>query len=129
MRGAGLRFTRVLRLMTIPDIEQYLNLVHSSNGIRLSQVITKLISVWFAAAGFVHLVSVVVCLVVGAICVCFTSPQPLFMATTSPYFCFVHCTVRLLVAFCSCVLHIEIGMALLAMRVLLIYQYIAIEML
>ncbi len=44
-------------LMTIPDILQYLNLVRTSTGIRLCQVITKLISTWFAAAGFVHLVS------------------------------------------------------------------------
>lgn len=58
VHGVGLRFTRVLRLMTIPDILQYLNLVHTSNSIRLSQVLTKLISIWFAAAGLVHLVSV-----------------------------------------------------------------------
>jgi len=54
---AGLRFTRGLRLMTIPDVLQYLNVLKTSNGIRLAQLVSTLISVWFTGAGFVHLVS------------------------------------------------------------------------
>ncbi|KAI0210709.1 Calcium-activated potassium channel slowpoke [Lamellibrachia satsuma] len=52
----GLRFTRVLRLMTIPDVLQYLNILKTSNSIRLCQLVSTLISIWFTAAGFVHLV-------------------------------------------------------------------------
>jgi len=53
----GLRFTRGLRLMTIPDVLQYLNVLKTSNGIRLTHLVSTLISVWFTGAGFVHLVS------------------------------------------------------------------------
>ena len=53
---AGLRFTRALRLMTIPDVLQYLNILKTSNSIRLCQLVSTLISVWFTGAGFVHLV-------------------------------------------------------------------------
>ena len=53
----GLRFTRALRLMTIPDVLQYLNILKTSNSIRLCQLVSTLISVWFTGAGFVHLVS------------------------------------------------------------------------
>jgi len=56
--AAGLRFTRGLRLMTIPDVLQYLNVLKTSNGIRLGQLVSTLISVWFTGAGFVHLVSI-----------------------------------------------------------------------
>ncbi|ESO01730.1 hypothetical protein HELRODRAFT_112655 [Helobdella robusta] len=52
----GLRFTRALRLMTIPDVLQYLNVLKTSNSIRLCQLVSTLISVWFTGAGFVHLV-------------------------------------------------------------------------
>lgn len=52
----GLRFSRVLRLMTTPDILQYLNILKTSNSIRLFQLVSTLISIWFTAAGFVHLV-------------------------------------------------------------------------
>ena len=54
--ATGLRFTRVLRMMTIPDVLQYLNVLKTSNSIRLCQLISTLISVWFTAAGFIHLV-------------------------------------------------------------------------
>ena len=54
--GTGLRFTRVLRLMTVPDILQYLNILKTGNIIRLCQLVSKLISIWFTAAGFIHLV-------------------------------------------------------------------------
>jgi len=43
--------------MTIPDVLQYLNVLKTSNGIRLAQLVSTLISVWFTGAGFVHLVS------------------------------------------------------------------------
>jgi len=56
--GAGLRFTRALRLMTIPDVLQYLNVLKTSNSIRLCQLVSTLVSVWFTGAGFVHLVSI-----------------------------------------------------------------------
>ena len=54
--SAGLRFMRALRLMTIPDVLQYLNVLKTSNSIRLCQLVSTLISVWFTGAGFVHLV-------------------------------------------------------------------------
>jgi len=57
LRATGLRFTRGLRLMTIPDVLQYLNVLKTSNGIRLTHLVSTLISVWFTGAGFVHLVS------------------------------------------------------------------------
>jgi len=59
----GLRFTRALRLMTIPDVLQYLNILKTSNSIRLCQLVSTLISVWFTGAGFVHLVSLL-CLLI-----------------------------------------------------------------
>lgn len=52
----GLRFLRVLRLMNIPDILQYLNILKTSNAIRLTQLFVMFISIWLSAAGFVHLV-------------------------------------------------------------------------
>ena len=65
---AGLRFLRVLRLMSIPDILQYLNVLKLSTSIRYSyipyskelntfvnfrlcQISAMFISVWLAAAG------------------------------------------------------------------------------
>lgn len=51
----GLRFLRVLRLMSIPDILQYLNVLKLSTSIRLTQLIAMFISVWLCAAGIVHL--------------------------------------------------------------------------
>ena len=55
--AAGLRFTRVLRLLSTPDVLQYLNILRTSNSIRLCQLVAKLISIWFTAAGFIHLVT------------------------------------------------------------------------
>ncbi|XP_074593162.1 calcium-activated potassium channel slo isoform X3 [Brevipalpus obovatus] len=51
----GLRFLRALRLMSIPDILQYLNVLKTSSSIRLSQLISIVISVWLTAAGIIHL--------------------------------------------------------------------------
>jgi potassium large conductance calcium-activated channel subfamily M alpha protein 1 len=52
----GLRFLRALRLMSFPDILQYLNVLKTSSSIRLAQLISIVISVWLAAAGIIHLV-------------------------------------------------------------------------
>lgn len=52
----GLRFLRALRLMTVPDILQYLNILKTSSSIRLAQLISIFISVWLTAAGIIHLV-------------------------------------------------------------------------
>lgn len=51
----GLRAMRALRLMSIPDILQYLNMLRTSSSIRLSQLISIVISVWLTAAGLIHL--------------------------------------------------------------------------
>ncbi|XP_035205045.1 calcium-activated potassium channel slowpoke-like [Stegodyphus dumicola] len=51
----GLRFTRALRLMSVPDILQYLNVLKTSSSIRLAQLISIVISVWLLAAGLIHL--------------------------------------------------------------------------
>ncbi|KRX96084.1 Calcium-activated potassium channel slo-1 [Trichinella pseudospiralis] len=51
----GLRFLRALRLMTLPDILQYLNIMKTSNAIRLAQLVSIFISVSLTAAGFIHL--------------------------------------------------------------------------
>ena len=52
-----MRFLRALRLMTVPDILQYLNILKTSTSIRLAQLISIFISVWLTAAGIIHLVS------------------------------------------------------------------------
>ncbi|XP_060077745.1 calcium-activated potassium channel subunit alpha-1-like [Ylistrum balloti] len=52
----GLRFLRALRLMSIPDILTYLNILTTSTRIRLSQLVAFFISMWFASAGFLHLI-------------------------------------------------------------------------
>lgn len=43
--------------MNIPDILQYLNILKTSNSIRIAQLFVMFISIWLTAAGFVHLVS------------------------------------------------------------------------
>lgn len=53
---SGLRFLRALRLMTVPDILQYLNILKTSSSIRLAQLVSIFISVWLTAAGIIHLV-------------------------------------------------------------------------
>jgi len=55
----GLRFLRALRLMTVPDILQYLNILKTSSSIRLAQLVSIFISVWLTAAGIIHLVSLI----------------------------------------------------------------------
>lgn len=53
---AGLRFLRALRLMSVPDILQYLNVLKTSSSIRLSQLCSIFIAVWLTGAGIIHLV-------------------------------------------------------------------------
>ncbi|KAK3091427.1 hypothetical protein FSP39_019809 [Pinctada imbricata] len=52
----GLRFLRALRLISIPDILTYLNILKTSTMIRLSQLLVFFISLWLASAGFLHLI-------------------------------------------------------------------------
>eukprot|EP00105_Crassostrea_gigas_P022475 XP_011442010.1 PREDICTED: calcium-activated potassium channel slowpoke isoform X12 [Crassostrea gigas] len=52
----GLRFLRALRLMSIPDILTYLNVLKTSTMIKLSQLVAFFISLWLASAGFLHLI-------------------------------------------------------------------------
>lgn len=52
----GLRFLRALRLMSFPDILQYLNVLKTSSSIRLAQLVSIVVSVWLTAAGLIHLV-------------------------------------------------------------------------
>ncbi len=52
----GMRFFRIARILNIPDILQFLHILRSSNSIRLTRMLCLLFTVWFSAAGFVHLV-------------------------------------------------------------------------
>lgn len=52
---SGLRFLRALRLMSFPDILQYLNVLKTSSSIRLAQLVSIVVSVWLTAAGLIHL--------------------------------------------------------------------------
>ncbi|KPM05063.1 calcium-activated potassium channel slowpoke-like protein [Sarcoptes scabiei] len=51
----GLRFLRALRLISFPDILQYLNVLKTSSSIRLAQLVSIVVSVWLTAAGLIHL--------------------------------------------------------------------------
>ncbi|XP_076443664.1 calcium-activated potassium channel slo-1-like isoform X2 [Babylonia areolata] len=51
----GLRFLRALRLMSFPDILTYLNVLKTSTLIHLAQLVAYFVSLWLAAAGFLHL--------------------------------------------------------------------------
>ncbi|KRZ24572.1 Calcium-activated potassium channel slo-1, partial [Trichinella pseudospiralis] len=51
----SLRFLRALRLMTVPDILQYLNVLKTSSSIRLAQLVSIFVSVSLTGAGFIHL--------------------------------------------------------------------------
>ncbi|GAB1604804.1 calcium-activated potassium channel subunit alpha-1 isoform X2 [Argonauta hians] len=52
----GLRSLRALRLVSIPDILQYLNILKTSTMIRLTQLVAFFVSMWLAGAGFLHLI-------------------------------------------------------------------------
>merc|ERR1719402_904547 len=51
----GLRFLRAMRLMSVPDILQYLNILKTTTSIRLAQLLALFVSVWLTGAGVVHL--------------------------------------------------------------------------
>lgn len=51
----GFRFLRAIRIMNTPDILQYMGLIERPRTIRLVQLASRFIAVWFAAAGAVHL--------------------------------------------------------------------------
>nr|XP_048312407.1 potassium channel subfamily U member 1 isoform X3 [Myodes glareolus] len=52
----GLRFLRALRLLELPKILQILKVIKTSNSVKLAKLLSIVISTWFAAAGFLHLV-------------------------------------------------------------------------
>ena len=68
----GFRFLRAMRLMSVPDILQYLNILKTTTSIRymkvlttfylhqlhprLAQLLALFVSVWLTGAGVVHLV-------------------------------------------------------------------------
>ncbi|XP_052262998.1 calcium-activated potassium channel slowpoke-like [Dreissena polymorpha] len=52
----GFRFLRACRLMSIPDILTYLNILNSNTVIRLSHLVSTFLSLWLSAGGFLHLV-------------------------------------------------------------------------
>jgi len=51
----GFRFLRAMRLMSVPDILQYLNILKTTTSIRLAQLLALFVSVWLTGAGVVHL--------------------------------------------------------------------------
>nr|XP_042118841.1 potassium channel subfamily U member 1 isoform X4 [Peromyscus maniculatus bairdii] len=51
----GFRFLRALRLLELPKILQILHVIKSSNSVKLSKLMSIVLSTWFTAAGFLHL--------------------------------------------------------------------------
>ncbi|KAF5922357.1 hypothetical protein HPG69_009397 [Diceros bicornis minor] len=52
----GLRFLRALRLLELPQILQILQATKTSNSVKFSKLLSIVLSTWFTAAGFIHLV-------------------------------------------------------------------------
>ncbi|XP_076855991.1 calcium-activated potassium channel subunit alpha-1-like [Brachyhypopomus gauderio] len=52
----GLRFLKALRLIKMSEILQFLNIIHTSNSIKLVNLCSIFISTWLTGAGFIHLV-------------------------------------------------------------------------
>nr|XP_019603636.1 PREDICTED: potassium channel subfamily U member 1 [Rhinolophus sinicus] len=52
----GLRFLRALRLLELPQILQILRAIKTSNAVKFSKLLSIVLSTWFTAAGFIHLV-------------------------------------------------------------------------
>ncbi|XP_048842603.1 calcium-activated potassium channel subunit alpha-1-like isoform X11 [Brienomyrus brachyistius] len=52
----GLRFLRALRLIQFSEILQFLNILKTSDSIKLVNLCSIFISTWLTAAGFIHLV-------------------------------------------------------------------------
>lgn len=51
----GFRCLRILLIMKIPDILQYMGIIQRTRTIRILRLATKLIAVSFAFAGIIHL--------------------------------------------------------------------------
>ncbi|XP_060237340.1 potassium channel subfamily U member 1 [Meriones unguiculatus] len=52
----GLRFLRALRLLELPKILQILHIIQTSSSLKLSKLLSIVLSTWFTAAGLLHLV-------------------------------------------------------------------------
>ncbi|XP_054575911.1 potassium channel subfamily U member 1 [Eptesicus fuscus] len=52
----GLRFLRALRLLELPQILQILRAIRTSNALKFAKLLSIVLSTWFTAAGFIHLV-------------------------------------------------------------------------
>nr|KAF6374001.1 hypothetical protein mPipKuh1_007072 [Pipistrellus kuhlii] len=52
----GLRFLRALRLLELPQILQILRAIKTSNALKFAKLLSIVLSTWFTAAGFIHLV-------------------------------------------------------------------------
>ncbi|XP_021573096.1 potassium channel subfamily U member 1-like, partial [Carlito syrichta] len=52
----GLRFLRALRLLELPLILQILGIMKTSNSVKFSKLLSIILSTWFTAAGFIHLI-------------------------------------------------------------------------
>ncbi|XP_077162491.1 potassium channel subfamily U member 1 isoform X2 [Paroedura picta] len=50
----GFRFLRALRLLELPKILQFLQIIKSSTSIKLSKLLAVFLSTWLTAAGFLH---------------------------------------------------------------------------
>ncbi|XP_045316822.1 potassium channel subfamily U member 1 isoform X2 [Leopardus geoffroyi] len=52
----GLRFLRALRLLELPQILQILQAIRTSSSVKFSKLLSIVLSTWFTAAGFIHLI-------------------------------------------------------------------------
>ncbi|KAK1341846.1 hypothetical protein QTO34_016597 [Cnephaeus nilssonii] len=53
---ACLRFLRALRLLELPQILQILRAIRTSNALKFAKLLSIVLSTWFTAAGFIHLI-------------------------------------------------------------------------
>ncbi len=53
----GMRFLRLLYLLQLPEVLQLMHILKSASKIRLAQIGSIFIAIWFTSSGFVHLVS------------------------------------------------------------------------
>ncbi len=63
----GVRFARALRLMQVPDILQYLQVLRTGRQIRFAQLISNFLSVCLTGAGVIHLVSTLFAALLGVL--------------------------------------------------------------
>ncbi|XP_067937566.1 calcium-activated potassium channel slowpoke-like isoform X2 [Watersipora subatra] len=54
-RWLGLRFLRALRLLNLPDILQYLNVLRTNSHIKIARLLSRVLAFWLTSAGLVHL--------------------------------------------------------------------------